>query len=241
MARHERGGAQPKRFWFAVIWTGFWGLLTLAVLIVAIPQWISHVPDSDAAVVIIAFTAAMAAGGLRVSLSVRETGPVALRFRSPDLSSIPSPDVRVEKNYRLPRPNSAARQPMRALAEAESALAELMRQLGESAVPADVVADAWHAATDVAARLRAVATRLEAVELAAKHGPAGDRATLDDGVANLRQHLDQGLDTYRALIGAAGRVVLAGTPLVASTELAEATESLTILAEILRELATPDG
>lgn len=220
-------------------WTGLWGLLTLVVLIVAIPQWIGHVPDSDAAILVIVFTGVMAGAGLRMALSLRTPGPVTLRFRGPDLSAIPSPDVRVEKHHRLPRANSAARQPMRTLAESESALAELMRQLRDSAVPGDAVADAWHAATEAAARLRAVATRLEAVELAAKYGPPAERAALDDGIAALRQHLDQGLDAYRTLIGVAGRAVLAGTPVTASTELAEATERLSSLAEILRELSPP--
>jgi hypothetical protein len=48
----------------------------------------------------------------------------------------------------------------------------------------------------------------------------------------------QGLDAYRALIGAAGRLALSGTPVAASSELVEATESLAGLAAALQELST---
>jgi hypothetical protein len=229
--------------WFAVLWTSVWGGLTLALLFLAAAQWtgLDPAPDVEAAlgaVMTACFTGAIAAAGVYKARDRQE------RLPAPGLSSVPPPEVRPEKRFRLPRPKSSARQPMLDLAEAEAGLAELLRQLTDlpdEPVPPPVISDAWRTATDTAARLRAVAARLEAVELAAEHAPPRDWAGLEDGAGGLRLHLDQGLDAYRALIGAAGRVVLAGPPVVASTELVEATDTLAGLAEALRELATPIG
>jgi len=224
-----------------------WGGITLAILFVAVAQWTGLDParDDDAALgaVMVSFiTGAVGVAGALGSRTRRaEPAPPP---RPPTSSSTPPPSTRLEKRFRLPRVKSAARQPMLDLAEAETALAELLRQLTAmpdgAMVPGDVIEQAWRTATDTAARLRSVAARLEAVELAAKHAPPREQAALQDGAGSLRLRLDQGLEAYRTLIAAAGRVVLAGTPVVASTELIEATESLAGLAEALRELSKPD-
>lgn len=153
----------------------------------------------------------------------------------------PAPPIQVEKRPLLPRPGSAARQPMRRLNDAEGVLAELLRRLGdlsdEPTVPQDVIEHTWGVATDTATSLRSVAARLEAVELAVAHAPESQRAALEDGAGSLRTHLDQGIDGYRDLIGAVGRVLLASTPVLATEELVEATEHLAALAEALDELS----
>lgn len=248
MARHEllparRGDpGRAKLSWVAVLWACVWGGLTLGFLFVAVAQWTGLDPAADVeaalgAVMIACFTGTIAAAGVYKARDRQEGRP------TPRLSSVPPPEVRPEKRFRLPRPKSTARQPMLDLAEAEAGLAELLRQLidlpGGPGVPDAVIDHAWRTATDTASRLRSVAARLEAVELAAKHAPPREWAAFEDGAGSLRLHLDQGLDGYRALIGAAGRVVLASTPVVASTELVEATDTLAGLAEALRELASP--
>lgn len=245
MARHERLPARrgdpgrAKLSWFAVLWACVWGGLTLSFLFMAAAQWTGLDPAADVeaalgAVMIALFTGSIAAAGVYKARDRQE--------EPSELSSVAPPEVRPEKPFRLPGPKSSARQPMLDLAEAEAGLAELLRQLTDlpdGPVPEPVISDAWRTATDTAARLRGVAARLEAVETAAKHAPPRDWAGLEDGAGSLRLHLDQGLDAYRALIGAAGRVVLAGTPVVATGELVEATDSLAGLADGLRELSTP--
>jgi hypothetical protein len=183
-------------------------------------------------------------------LALMVPGLVALRDRRtiqppvpprPDPPAIPPP-VRTERRNWLPAPGSAARQPMRALVAAEGALTRLVRELRDAQVPADVVEEAWQAATNTAARLRAIASSLESVELAAKYAPPSDRAALTDGAAGLLTRLDDGLDGYRRLIAAAGRVLLAGVTDSGTDDLVEATEAteaLSALAEALAELERP--
>jgi len=231
---------KPRLPWFAVLWACVWGGFTLVFLFVAFAQWTGLDPAWDpeivlGAIVIAIFTAAVAAPGV-----------IMARNRRPSRASLPpSREGRTEQRFRLPRPKSSARQPMLDLAEAEAGLAELIQQLTEMpdgpAVPPHVIEQARETAADTTTKLRSVAARLEAVELAVKHAPPREWAGLEEGAASLRLHLDQGLDAYRSLIAAAGRVVLAGTPIVASEELVEATESLAGLAEALRELAPPNA
>ena len=104
-------------------------------------------------------------------------------------------------------------------------------------VPADVVDDAWHTAIEPAGRLRVIAAKVEAIETAVAHAPAGQRAALEDGARRLLAHLDRGLDGYRDLIAAAGHLVLAGTRDPLTDELVEATDHLAGLAAALRELS----
>jgi hypothetical protein len=209
------------------------------MLFLAVAQWtgLDPAPDAEAAlgaVLIALFTGALTAGGV-VKARLRQPEP-------PPRIGEPLPlRIQPEKRYHLPRAKSSARQPVRQLAEAEAALAEMLRQLsGSPELPAGVVEQAWRTACDTAAGLREVAAKIEAVELAAKHAPPGERASLDEGIHRLRVRLDQGLDGYRGLVAAAGRMLLASAPVLVTEELVEATESLAGLAEALHELSTPD-
>jgi hypothetical protein len=235
--------ARPWRSWFAILWTCAWGGVTISLLLVAISYWTgfqamefrqNELDAGMGAFMVAVVTAAITPAGLLMTRAKR---------RAEDMR--PFLSMSAPKRSRLPRSKSTARQPMVELAEAEDGLAELLRQLGDlpdgPALPHHVLEHAWYTASDTADRLREVAARLEAVELAARHAPPREWAAFEDGAGSLRLHLDQGLDAYRALIGAAGRLALSGTPVVASTELVEATESLAGLAEALRELSPPEA
>ena len=237
---------RPRLSWFAVLWACVWGGFTLVFVFVAVAQWTHLDPAWDpemalGAIMTALLTGSLAVGGVYMARA-QHTEPLV---EPPTPSSVLPPKIPAERRFRLPRPKSSARQPMLDLAEAEAGLAELIQQLAElpdgPAVPEDVIEQAWQTAADTANKLRSVAARLEAVELAVKHAPPRERAALEDGAGSLRLYLDQGLDAYRALIAAAGGVVLASTPVVASAELVEATESLAGLAEALQELSTPEA
>ncbi|HYQ65226.1 phage shock envelope stress response protein PspM [Actinophytocola sp.] len=250
MARHEQL-PPPRRervgfeFWVVILWTVWWAGLTLVFLLMAVSQWTGLDParDYEAAlggVMIAAFTGCLTTGGViwvRGSRASTKRAAPSPTFRPPDLASFPPTRIRVEKRHRLPRPGSAVRQPMRQLAMAESALAELLRQLTASAVLVGLVDDAWRTAADTAARLRAAAARIEAVEVAAEQLRTGERASLEDGVRDLLARVQQGLDAYRGLAAAAGRTLLASTPTLTGRELVEETDRLAGLAEALRDLS----
>jgi hypothetical protein len=136
---------------------------------------------------------------------------------------------------RLPGKKSAAREPLQRLAGAETALRDLVRQLGS--VPPEVVDAARRTAAETAERLRVLAAKIEAVEAAVAHAPAGRRAGLEDGARDLLAHLERGLDGYRELVAAAGHLVLADSANPVPDGLVEATDHLAGLAEALRELS----
>jgi hypothetical protein len=139
----------------------------------------------------------------------------------------------------LPAARSSAREPMERLADAERALAELLRQLDSprSNVPADTVDHARQTGKEAAAALREVADQLQSVERARDLAPAQDRAPLADGVERLREQLDQGLDGYGGLIAAAGRLVAASSTGGPDKQaLTDASDRLHGLAVALREL-----
>jgi CheY-like chemotaxis protein len=247
MARQE--SASPGRarvFWYVVAsgWAWLWSLWTLVVLAMAVPEWLGLTPasaeDIEGGIVVAAVSVAVTGTAwLAVyALTRMETSPPPLTYRSSDVSSVAPSRIWVEERPRLPRPGSAARSPVRELNEAEIALAELLRRLRDvRGEPAEhVVDEAWQVATDTATSLRSIAVRVEAVELAAEQAPD----TLEEALSDLLRQLDEGLDAYRGLIAAAGQVMLADTPVVATAELVEATESLAALAAALRELSTPD-
>ncbi|GAA3435677.1 phage shock envelope stress response protein PspM [Kutzneria kofuensis] len=147
---------------------------------------------------------------------------------------------------RLPPAGSAAREPMRRLAEAEASLAELLVQLGTprpgglAPLPAESLAHAQESATEAATALRAVAAQLAAVERARTIAPASQRGPLDQGITDLRRRLDEGLDGYLALIGTAGQAVIASSPVSPNEALLDASDRLSGLASALRELSGPD-
>ena len=66
-----------------------------------------------------------------------------------------------------------------------------------------------------------------------------ERGPLIDGVRRLREQLDEGLNGYRSLVAAAGRVVAASSSAGPKQELADATDHLAGLAVALRELSDP--
>lgn len=142
----------------------------------------------------------------------------------------------------MPPKGSAAREPMQRLAEAEQALDQVLAQLSGSggapaAVPAESVAQARTTSAEAATALRAVAGQLVAVELARDHAPQLERGPLVEGVSRLREQLDEGLDGYRSLVAAAGRVVAASSAAGPKQELTDATDHLAGLAVALRELS----
>jgi hypothetical protein len=229
-----RDPVEPTRSRFAVVWACVWGGITLAMLFLAVAQWTGLDPAPDAEAALGAVFMALFTGALSVA------GVVMARVRRPR-GGEPAPSIHAEKRVRLPRAGSSVRQPLQQLAEAEAALAETLRQLsGSPELPAGVVEQAWRTACDTAAGLREVAAKVDAVELAARHAPAGERAALDEGVRRLRTRLDEGLDGYRGLVAAAGRMLLASAPVLVTEELVEATESLAGLGEALHELSAPD-
>ena len=135
----------------------------------------------------------------------------------------------------LPAKKSAAREPMQRLAGAETALRDLLRQLGS--VPPDVVDAARRTAAETAGRLRVLAAKIEAVEAAVAHAPAGQRAGLEDGTRGLLAHLERGVEGYQELVAAAGHLVLADSANPMPDGLVEATDHLAGLAAALRELS----
>ena len=160
--------------------------------------------------------------------------------RQPLPAALPPP-------VRLPPAGSAAREPMRRLAEAEAGLAELLVQLGTprpgglAPLPAESLAHAQESATEAATALRAVAAQLSAVERARSLAPLSQRGPLDQGVADLSRRLDEGLDGYVALIGTAGQAVIASSAASPDAALLDASDRLSGLASALRELAGPDA
>jgi hypothetical protein len=170
-----------------------------------------------------------AAGSL--ALGVRSAARVRTLNRTP-LPAAAAP-------ARMPSSKSLAREPMERLADAERALAELLRQLGSprSNVPPDTVEHARATGAEAASALREVAGQLQSVERARDLAPPADRPALAAGVRRLRDQLDEGLDGYGRLIAAAGHLVAAsstGGP--DSGALTDASDRLHGLAVALREL-----
>lgn len=166
-------------------------------------------------------------------------GSLALGFRSAarvrTLNRTPLPAAAPV----MPSSKSLAREPMERLADAERALAELLRQLGSprSNVPPDTVEHARATGAEAASALREVAAQLQSVERARDLAPPADRPPLAAGVRRLRDQLDEGLDGYGRLLAAAGHLVAAsstGGP--DSGALTDASDRLHGLAVALREL-----
>lgn len=255
MARRDRQPAsfrEPSRaraVWglIAYGWAWLWSLFTVAVLFVAVPEWLNITPASAQDIedgIFVSVLCVVMTGMAWLTVYALSAGPAQATSqlaRRPDLSPVSPARIWVEKRHRLPRPGSAARTPMRRLAEAEGALAELLRRLSDLlGEPAEhMVEHAWHVATETAGSLRSVAARLEAIELAAEHATPDKRVALEEAAGSLGRHLDEGLAAYRDLIAAAG-LLAANTPVRATDELVEATESLAGLTEGLRELSGPD-
>ncbi|MFC5289257.1 hypothetical protein ACFPM7_19570 [Actinokineospora guangxiensis] len=149
----------------------------------------------------------------------------------------PLPEA-VQAPTALPSHDSAAREPMRRLADAEDTLRELLVQLGRGAlVPPESVEHSRRTGAEAAGALRGVSAQLQAVERARDHASGPDRSALTAGVRGLRSQLDEGVEGYCALVAAAGRVLAASTAAGPRHDLDDATDHLAALAVALRELS----
>lgn len=206
----------------------WWSGWSLAFVIATVAEGAGPDPDSGdilGGILGAVLTAALAAARM-VAGRAAGRGPVEAAKPARALPAAP----------RLPGTTSAAREPMRRLAGAETALRDLLRQLKDASVPRDVVDAARRTATETADRLRVIAAKVEAVEAAVAHTPAGQRAGLEDGARRLLAHLERGLDGYQELVAAAGHLVLADSANPVPDGLVEATDNLAGLAAALREL-----
>jgi hypothetical protein len=139
----------------------------------------------------------------------------------------------------LPARSSAARQPMERLAEAEETLAELLAHLDSASmtsVPTESVEQARATAAEAVRAIRVVSTQLQAVERARDTAPPLERGQLVEGVRELRRQLDEAVDGYCGLVGAAGRTLAASTASDPRRVLVEATDHLAGLASALRDI-----
>lgn len=211
------------------MWITWWSAWSL-IFVVAIGAELAGA-DPDSGDILGGLLLAVLTGALAAARVV--AGRVAGR-RPVDAAK---PALALPAASRLPGRKSAAREPMRRLAGAETALRDLLRQLGDDLVSREVVDAARRTATETASRLRVIAAKVEAVEAAAEHAPAGQRAGLEDGIRTLLAHLERGLDGYRELIAAAGHLVLADSANPVPDGLVEATDHLAGLASALRELS----
>lgn len=227
-----------------VVWAIWWTAWTLIFVVAAIADGLDGDTDPDdngvlGGIVLAILTAMLAVSGVVVSRVRRRPLPVAQTVQT--VQAVPHVSAPRANSPRLPGRGSAAHEPMQRLGAAEAALYDLMAQLSAAhdgpSVPQDVVDEAWRTATETAGRLRAVAAKIEAVEIAATHTPPQERPGLEVGVHGLLAHLERGLEGYRELIAAAGHLVLAGTQEPVPDELVDATDRLAGLAAALRELS----
>lgn len=237
----QRRRLERKRMW-ASRWALTWAIICLFLVVYVAMAFTGMVGEGPDAAMIAGGVAAVAATG---ALSVRSTRRMVLLKRARDeFDRQHKPATVAAPRPVMPPRESAAYEPMQRLAEAEDALAQLVRQLAgtegaPAAVPVESVAHAEQTGAEAAQALRAVAAQLAAVELARDHAPAMERGPLIDGVRRLREQLDEGLNGYRSLVAAAGRVVAASSSAGPKQELAEATDHLAGLAVALRELSDP--
>jgi hypothetical protein len=230
---------ERKRLW-ASRWALAWAIVCL-FLVVFVALGITGMVGEGADPTMIAGGVAAVAG--TGALSIRSTRRMVLLKRARDEFDNKHKQV-VSAPPRPPMPSrdSAAYEPMQRLDEAEQALGQLVLQLAGTSgapatVPLDSVAHAEQTGAEAAQALRAVAAQLTAVELARDHAPHMERGPLIEGVRRLREQLDEGLNGYRSLVAAAGRVVAASTSAGPKQELADATDHLAGLAVALRELS----
>jgi hypothetical protein len=148
----------------------------------------------------------------------------------------------------LPPATSVARAPVERLSVCERSLFDVLGQLTsmQAALPRNSVDAARGAAEEAAARLRGLASRVQAVERARAAAPSNERASLDAAVHELGGHLDAGVEDYGRLVAAAGRTVAAGSgngDRQSRHAVVEATDRLQGLAAALKDLdaAAPES
>jgi hypothetical protein len=230
-----------KRVW-ASRWLTAWAVITMLCGLLIVGIGTGAVDDGEKS----SLFGAIAATLITAVITIRSTAKLAMAKsaqREFDAQYPKSGGQAVPiASKALPPKGSAAREPMKQLADAEQALAQVLAQLSgtagaPAAVPAESVEQARTTSTEAATALRAVAGQLVAVELARDHAPPLERGPLVEGVSRLREQLDEGLDGYRSLVAAAGRVVAASSAPGPKQELTEATDHLAGLAVALRELS----
>ncbi|NYH78009.1 hypothetical protein FHR84_001331 [Actinopolyspora biskrensis] len=179
--------------------------------------------------------ASLGLGGIALAAGVGTVGAVR-RYRR--LKRTPLPESPPEPS-RLPSRTSAAYEPMRQLADAERSLYDSLNRLDAGfGQGGDPVSGARSTGADVAAALRSVADRLEAVEDTVEHAPGEQRRELEEEIRRMRSELDDGVERYGALVAAAGRAIAAGgNSDRRDHRMQDATDRLAGLAEGLRELS----
>jgi hypothetical protein len=237
----QRRRLERKRLW-ASRWALLWAIVSV-FLVVYVAMGISGmVGTGPDAAMIAGGVAGVAATG---ALSIRSTRRMVLLKRArEEFDRTHKPAEVTAPPLPMPPKSSAAYEPMQRLTEAEDALAQLVRQLSgtqgtPASVPLESVAEVERTGAEAAQALRAVAAQLAAVELARDHAPPMERGPLVDGVRRLREQLEEGLNGYRGLVAAAGRVVAASSSAGPKQELTDATDHLAGLAVALRELSDP--
>lgn len=235
----QRRRLENKRVW-ASRWATAWAIISvIAVMYVALSFAGLVAEGPEATAIITGMGIGLASG----ALAIRSTRRMVLLKRARqefDRQHPPAGVASAPPKPTIPPKGSAAREPMKNLAEAEDALSQVLAQLaGSESVPVESVAQAEATSAEAAAALRAVAAQLTAVELARDHAPPLERGPLVEGVNRLRAQLDEGMTGYRSLVAAAGRVVAASTAPGPKQELTEATDHLAGLALALRDLSPP--
>jgi ABC-type multidrug transport system fused ATPase/permease subunit len=232
---------ERKRMW-ASRWALAWAIVCLFLVVFVAMGVAGMVGEGVDPTMVAGGVASIAATG---ALSIRSTRRMVLLKRARDeFDREHRPVVTAAPRPPMPPKGSAAHEPMQRLAEAEAALAQLVRQLAgaggmPASVPLESVAHAEQTGAEAAQALRAVGAQLAAVELARDHAPPMERGPLIEGVRRLREQLEEGLNGYRSLVAAAGRVVAASSSAGPKQELADATDHLAGLAVALRELSDP--
>lgn len=185
-------------------------------------------------------------GGSTVASAIVGVAATALAVRSGvrlrelngrELPSAPAP-------LQLPPATSSAHEPVQRLIHAQASLHELLTQLGRplsaSGVTMDAgsVAHAQRTAREAEQTLLGLASRIVAVERAAAAAPEGQRAALDTAAAQLRQQLDDGIESYGTLVAAAGQAVATSSTGIdaAQASITNAADHLAGMALALREL-----
>jgi hypothetical protein len=242
----QRRRLARKRVW-ASRWLTAWALIAAMCMLLVVGVLTGAVAEGDTSALFGSIAAALATttvafrSTLKLAMAKNAQREFDAKYPPPGL---PAPASAAPTA--LPPKRSVAREPMQRLAEAEKALAQVLAQLSGNAgmpasVPVESVAQAQATGDEAATALRAVSAQLVAVELARDHAPPLERAPLIEGVAKLREQLDEGLDGYRSLVAAAGRVVAASSAAGPKQDLTNATDHLAGLAVALRELSDDAG
>jgi hypothetical protein len=225
-----------KRAW-AGRWATMWALITAICLVFVVAAVTGGLGGGELSTAIPAIVIGLISGTFAVRAGLRMRSLTMAQQALGAAEGLPPTAAR----FALPPKNSLARQPMEHLAQAESTLAELLTQITRGGcVPADSVEHTRRTGADAALVLRRVAAQLNAVERARDHAPPLERAPLADAVHRLRTQLDEGVDAYRSLLAAAGRVLAASSLGTPNQDLTNATDHLAGLASALSDLS-PDG